>query len=539
MDKLREEGEVLVYDLIVKNGRVIDGSGNPWFKADIGIKGGIIEKIGMLSAEKATEIIDVPGLVVSPGFIDIHCHSDALLFVSPREQGKILQGVTTETIGNCGMSAAPTSPQHLDLLKKYVSSIFAGIKLAWDWNGVGDFLDRVEQEKSITNIASLVGHGTVRIAVMGFDNREPEEVELAAMKQLLADSIDQGAFGMSSGLIYPPGLFSKTSEMVELCKVLAAKGGIYTTHMRGETDNVIDSVKESILVGELSGVSVEISHHKTAGRENWGKSRQTLELIDEARAKGVDITCDVYPYIAASTMLGALLPPWVHEGGIDKLLARLKLADNRSQIKIEIVEGLPNWENYVKASGWENIIIASCKYNKVNEGKSIKKIAEERNIDPADAVFDLMIEEDADVLMVVFMMNEDDVSFILKHPAVMVASDAIPSSGKPHPRYYGTFPRVLAKYVRQDKVISIAEGIRKITSMPAQKLGIRDRGLLREKMCADITIFNPDIIEDKATFMDPQQYAAGIEYVIVNGKVAVRNGKYSGVLAGQVLRKGK
>jgi N-acyl-D-amino-acid deacylase len=299
-------------------------------------------------------------------------------------------------------------------------------------------------------------------------------------------------------------------------------------------------VKESISVGELSGVSVEISHHKTAGRENFGKSRQTLQLIDEARARGVDITCDAYPYVAASTMLGALLPPWVHEGGVGKLLARLKLADNRSRIKAEMVKGLPGWENYVKASGWENIIIASCKYNKANEGKSIKEIAEERNNDdPADAVFDLMIEEDADVLMVIFMMNEDDVSYILKHPAVMVASDAIPSSGKPHPRYYGTFPRVLSKYVRQDKVLSIAEGIRKITSMPAQKLGLRDRGLLREKMSADITIFNPDTIEDKATFMDPQQYAAGIEYVIVNGTVAVRNGKYSGVLAGKVLRKGR
>jgi N-acyl-D-amino-acid deacylase len=528
-----------MYDIIIENGRVIDGSGNPWFKADIAIKDGFIDKIGMLSGEKSTDRIDATGLVVSPGFIDIHCHSDALLFVSPREQGKILQGVTTETIGNCGMSAAPTSPQHLDLLQKYVSSIFAGIKLAWDWNSVGDFLDRLEQQKSISNIAFLVGHGTLRIAVMGFDNRDPEEFELAAMKQLLADSIDQGAFGMSSGLIYPPGLFSKTPEMVELCKVLAAKGGVYTTHMRGETDAVIDSVKESIAVGELSGVSVEISHHKTAGRENWGKSRQTLQLIDEARAKGLDITCDVYPYIAASTMLGALLPPWVHEGGIGRLLERLKLADNRSQIKIQMVEGLPSWENYVKASGWENIIIASCKYNKSNEGKSIKKIAEERNIDPADAVFDLMIEEDADVLMVVFMMNEDDVSYILKHPAVMVASDAIPSSGKPHPRYYGTFPRVLSKYVRQDKVISLTEGIRKITSMPAQKLGLRDRGLLRERMCADITIFNPDTIEDKATFMDPKQYATGIEYVLVNGKVAVQNGEYSGVLAGKVLRKGR
>ena len=326
--------------------------------------------------------------------------------------------------------------------------------------------------------------------------------------------------------------------MIELCKVAGRWGGIYTTHMRGETDMVIDSVKESILVAERSGAAVEISHHKTAGRDNWGKSVQTLGLIDEARQRGVDVTCDVYPYIAASTILGALLPPWVHEGGVEKLLERLRVAENRRRIAHEIESGLPGWENYVKASGWENIIIASCGRNKDCEGKSIADIAASRGASPADAVCDLMIEETADVLMVFFMMCEDDVALIMKHPAVMIASDAIPSAGKPHPRYFGTFPRVLAKYVREDKVLSLPEAVRKMTSMPAQRLGIRDRGLLKEGMWADITIFDPDSVEDKATYMNPQQYAAGIEYVLVNGQIAVEAGKYTGALAGKVLRKG-
>ncbi len=526
-----------MYDLIIENGRIIDGSGNPWFKADLAVKEGRIAAVGDLKDQVGARRIDARGLIVSPGFIDIHCHSDALLFIEPKEKGRILQGITTETIGNCGMSAMPVVERNLDLLKKYVSSIFARTELDWNWRGVGQFLDAVQKRRTIANIAALVGHGTVRIAAMGFENREPDARELAQMKTLVAESMDEGAFGMSSGLIYPPGLFSRTPEMIELCGVVARRGGIYATHMRGETDAVIDSVRESILVGEQSGVPVEISHHKTAGRDNWGKSLQTLGLIDEARRRGVDLTCDVYPYIAASTILGALLPPWAHEGGVEKLLERLEVAENRRRIADEMASGIPGWENYVKASGWENIIIASCRRNRDCEGKSIADIASSRGTTPAEAVCDLMIEEAAEVLMVFFMMCEDDVAHIMKHPAVMIGSDAIPSAGKPHPRYFGTFPRVLAKYVREDKVLSLPDAVRKMTSMPAQRLGIRDRGLVREGMWADIAIFDPESIEDKATYMDPQQYAAGIEYVLVNGEVAVEGGKYTGALAGKVLRK--
>jgi N-acyl-D-amino-acid deacylase len=528
---------ITVYDVIIENGTIVDGSGNPWFYGDIGVKAGKISRIGCLREHRAVERIDGRGLMVCPGFIDIHCHSDGLIFRDPPEQGKVLQGVTTETIGNCGISLAPTSHETLELLKKYTAAFCAGVPLAWNWHTVGDYLRQVEAVGSITNAAALVGHGTIRIAVMGFDDRKPTGEEMVNMKRLVAEALADGAFGMSSGLIYPPGLFSTTDELVELCKVVAAEGGIYTTHMRGETDMVLDSVKEALEIGRKSGVSVEISHHKTAGRDNWGKSRQTLELVEAARRDGIDVTCDVYPYTAANTMLGALLPPWMHEGGTQVLLTRLKEPENRRRIKRELITSLPGWENYAKASGWENIYIASSRKATTYEGKSMQEIADVKHIDPAEAMFDLMIETEGDVLMTFFMMCEDDVSYIMRHPAVMVASDAIPSTGKPHPRYFGTFPRVLGKYVRKDNVLPLEEGIRKMTSMPAQKLGLRNRGLLKEGMWADITVFDPRQIEDKATYQDPQQYAVGIKYVLVNGKFAVREGKYTGAKSGQVLRR--
>lgn len=525
-----------MFDVLIKNGRIIDGSGNPWFQADIGIIDGKIAEIGRLNEKEAQEVLDAAGKVVSPGFIDIHCHSDAVIFAEPREQGKILQGVTTEVVGNCGSSAAPTYAPTLSLLQKYLAPLFGNIPLTWDWGTMGDFLDRVAERKPISNVASLVGHGTIRVAVMGFEDREPTETELQKMKELLAQSLEDGAFGLSSGLIYPPGLFSKTSEMIELCKVVAAKGGFYATHMRGEGDTLLESTEEALKVAQESGVSLEISHHKSAGRANWGKCRQTLQMIEAARTAGIDVTCDVYPYIAASTSLGTVLPPWMQEGGIPKLLERLESLENRKRLKQELAQGIPRWENYVTSAGWNGIMIAYCQNNKSHEGKSIQQIADAAHQDPADTLFDILLEEQANVLMNVFSMTEDDVKYIIKHPATMVGSDAIPSPGKPHPRFFGTFPRVLSKYVREDKVISLPEGIRKITSLPAQKLGLRDRGLLREGMWADLVVFDQETIEDKANFIDPQQYPVGIDFVLVNGQIAVRNGQYTGLTAGQVLR---
>jgi N-acyl-D-amino-acid deacylase len=524
-----------MYDAIIENGEVVDGTGNPWTKADLGVKDGKIATIGSLQEAQAATRINAEGKVVSPGFIDIHTHSDAVLLAETREEAKVIQGVTTEVIGNCGISAAPASPQHLDLLQKYCSPVFGAIPLAWDWRGYGEYLERLAKRKSIANVAGLVGHGTIRIAAMGFENRDPDPRELALMKCLLKEALEEGAFGVSSGLIYPPGVFSQPPEMVEMCKLVTEAGGIYATHMRGETDLVLDAVRETLAVAEQSGVSTEISHHKTAGKQNWGKCKETLRMVDEARDKGLDVTCDVYPYIAGSTTLGTVLPPWMQAGGVAKMLERLHSPENRRRIKEDFSKIIPGWQNHVKAAGWDKIIISSCKANAEYVGRSLLEIAELKKLEPANALFELLIESEAEVMMVVFMMCEEDVSYIIRHPAVMAASDSLQA----HPRYYGTFPRILGKYVRRDKVLTLPEAIRKMTSCPAQKLGLRDRGVLAEGKCADIVVFDAETVEDRATFMQPRQSPVGISDVLVNGQVAVRNGKYTGMIAGQVLRRNR
>jgi N-acyl-D-amino-acid deacylase len=527
----------MYFDILIADGYIFDGTGNPWIKGDIGIKDGRIAAIGALREVQAQESIDASGLAVAPGFIDFHCHSDALPFVIPEEQGKILQGVTTETIGHCGFSLAPVFATTQDLLQKYTAFLCCGRAIPWNWQSLKDFLSRMDEKPLVTNIASLVGHGTIRIAAMGFADREPMPEEMALMEKLVSQAFAEGAFGLSFGLSYPPGMFSRTPEMVALCRVAAEKSGFFTVHMRSEREQVLASVAETIAVCERSGAPAVISHHKTSGRENWGKSRQTLQLIDDARNRGLDITCDAYPYLASSTVLRSLLPPWAHEGGVEKLLDRLRFPENRLRLKEEMAQGLPDWESSSKSSGWENVIISSCNKNKALEGKNILELAGLKKIDPADAVFDLLIEEEGDALMVVFGMSEDDVAHILKHPAVMIASDGIPSEGKPHPRYFGTFPRFLGKYVREERAMNLPEAIRKITSMPAQRLGLKDRGMLKEGMWGDVTIFDAKKVEDKSSYMDPHHSPSGIEYVLVNGRVAVRGSHFTGTRAGKVLRK--
>jgi N-acyl-D-amino-acid deacylase len=528
-----------MYDILIENGQILDGTGSPWFQGDMGLQDGKIVKIGTLKKEQAKERLNVQGLTVSPGFIDIHTHADALPFLSPREEGRILQGITTDVIGNCGVSLAPVAQKTFQLLKKYTGPFCMEAPLPWDWQTVGDFLKRIEEKKSITNVGTFVGHGAIRIAVMGVDDRHPTGAELGKMKELVAQALDEGAVGLSSGLIYPPGVYSDAAEMIELCKVVAEKGGFYITHMRNEYDLVVEAVKETIEVAEKSGVPTIVAHHKTAGKKNWGRSRQTLTLIEGARGRGIDIICEAYPYTMSSTFLHALLPPWVQEGGVEKLLGRLRIPENRRRIKEEFTKGIPGWANLYDASGWDGIIISSCRKNKDWEGKKIQEIAAAEKTDPAEMAFDILLAEDGDVLMILLGMAEEDVTNILKHPLAMVGSDSLPGVGKPHPRFFGAFPRILRKYVREDKSLSLPEAIRKMTSMPAQRLGFQDRGLIREGMGADITIFDPATIEDKATVANPRQNPVGIHYVLVNGQIVVRDGRFNGTLAGKVLRKVK
>jgi len=532
-----------LFDVIIKNGYVIDGAGNPWFKADVGIQNEKIARTGKLNTEEATKIIDALGLVVSPGFIDMHSHSDFLLLINPKAESKIRQGVTTEVVGNCGGSAAPLNEVMKEDIKK-TTPLFEEAKLELDWSTMREYLNRLDRQGIALNVVPLVGHENVRVPVIGFDNRAPKEAELEEMKKVLVQAMEDGAFGMSTGLIYPPGCYAKTDELIELSKVVASYGGIYTSHIRGEGRELLNSVKEAIEIGEKARLPVEISHHKAGGKNNWGRVKESLKIIDEARARGIDVTCDVYPYIAASFGMSSMLPPWAHEGGTEKLLERLRDPKTRERLRREMEEGLPDWSSPFRTAGWNATMIARCRKNPDFEGKSIAEITQAKRVDPFEFVFNLLIEESASVSVVRFAMCEEDVRTVIQHPVSMIGTDGsafaqygVLGEGKPHPRSYGTFPRVLGKYVREEKIVTLENAVRKMTSLPAQKLGLRDRGLVKEGMYADIAIFDPKRVIDKASYTDPHQYPEGIEYVLVNGKIVIERGEHTGVLAGKALRK--
>ncbi len=530
------------FDLVIRNGLIIDGTGNPWFKNDIAIKDGKIVKIGKISDRGEIEI-DARGMVVSPGFIDLHNHSDLTILAYPNAESFIMQGVTTAVVGNCGLSMAPVNPENVDLLKKYLSPFLVrGFDYGWDWRSLGEFYSKVEKRGTAINLVPLVGHGTIRIAVKGFDPSEPTKEELEEMKRLLRESLEEGAFGMSTGLIYPPGSYAKTEEIIELAKVVKEYGGIYATHIRNEGRYLIEAVEEAIRIGEEAGVSVEISHHKASGKPNWGKVNATLRLMERARKRGVEVNCDVYPYTAGSTTITALLPTWVLEGGVDKMLERLKDREVRKKIKEEIEEDKMKGENFLKAAGWSGILISQCPL-KEYEGKTLEEILKEKGMlhDPYEGFFDWLLEIKGEATMVIFLMDEEDVKTVISSPLSSIVSDAWATSpaagGKPHPRAYGTFPRVLGKYVREEKLLSLEEAIRKMTSLPAGKVRLQDRGLIRKGFWADLVIFDPNKIIDKATYQNPHQYPEGIKYVIVNGKIVVKEGKLTGERPGKVLRR--
>ena len=519
-----------MFDILIQGGRVIDGAGTPSFSADVGIKAGKIAAVGALT-EASAKRIDAPGLVVAPGFIDMHSHSDIALLANPRAESKIRQGVTTEVIGNCGESAAPLTPRMLADFK--AESELDKLQIELDWLSMGEYLAKLAKQGIALNVVPLIGHGTVRAAVMGYENRRPTPLEMQAMKTLVAQAMQEGAFGMSTGLIYAPSYYADTEELIELSQVAAQYGGLYCSHIRGEGDRLIEAVTEAITIGKESGAAVQLSHHKAVGKANWGKVKHSLALIDQARASGFDVTADQYPYIAASNSLSASLPPWMHEGSKDELLKRLTDPQVRARLRQEMA---------VREGYWEDTKISYCPGRPEYEGLSLQEIAELRGADPYETTFDLLCEEEAGVRVVRFGMSEEDVHTVMQHPMVMVGSDAsalapygVLCQGKPHPRSYGTFPRVLGKYAREEQVISIEEAVRKMTSLPAQKLGLRDRGKLQAGMWADITIFQPETVRDKATYLDPHQYPCGIEYVLVNGKPVIIRGEHSGELPGKTL----
>ncbi len=523
-------------EIKILNGRLIDGSGNPWFKADVGIKNQRIVKISDLQKDDANEVIDADGLIVAPGFIDSHSHSDLELLKDPFSPQKIKQGITTEVLGQDGFSVAPIRDKTWEQLRANVTGLLGELDKEWEWRNLTEYFSLLERGGIATNVCSHVGHATIRIHVMGFEDRSPSNKELDQMRKLVKQSMHEGAIGLSSGLVYPPSCYANTDELVELCKIVKENYGVYTSHIRGESYTLEKSMSEAIEIGLRSEASIHVSHHKASGRENWGKVVKTLNMIDNARIEGVDLTCDQYPYTAGSTMLTVVLPPWALEGGIPRLLSRLNSSEVRKRLKRDMITGVPGWSSYLRAAGFENIMITYCKKNVQFEGKTLSNIAKELGKDPFDTVFDLLIEEESSISIVLFYLSEDDVKTVMRHQTVMVCTDGL-LGGKPHPRVYGAFPRVLGRYVREEKTISLQDAIRKMTSLPAQTFGLNERGLLREGMYADITIFDPSTIIDVGTYTNPRQFPLGIEYVIVNGRLVLEKGKQRDVLPGTVLKK--
>ncbi len=524
------------FDLIIKNGILVDGTGSPKRAADIGIQKDKITYIGNIGSQSYHDSIDASGCIVAPGFIDIHSHSDFFWLVSPESESKIYDGVTTEICGNCGLSAFPLSDQLLENKRKG----FHKFGLEIDWKSAEDFFKRASQTKSSINRGFLVGHGNIRASVVGYENCEPDNGQLARMKNELRDAMEAGAFGMSSGLVYPPGCYANTSELVELCKIVRRYDGIYATHMRDEGDEIEAALNETINISKKSEVSTQVSHIKTWGKNNWWKIDKIKELLEDARSKDIEIACDRYPFIAAATDLDIILPSWVYEGGSIEEKKRLIDPLCRRRIRKEMEHKGLNQEF------WGTIMISSVfnKERRSYEGRTISEISRTLGVPPLEFVLDFLYEEDCRVSVLFFSMSEENLVRILKWDFVMIGSDSslrslkgVLNYGKPHPRSYGTFSRVIRKYVNEASVLSIEEAIFKMTGLPSQKLQLKNRGILKEGYFADITIFDQETIAERATFDRPHNYSEGIKHVIVNGKKTIIDGKHEGAVNGLILQK--
>jgi len=528
-----------VLEVLIKNGKILDGTGNPWFKADIGIKEGKIAVIGRNLSSEAQMVIDAEGLVVSPGFIDMHTHSDLRVFKHPEEDAKLMQGITTALLGQDGLSVAPINDANKTPMMQRVSGLLGTYLEDWHWRSMADYLSAVDAVNPATNSMMLVPHGAIRATVLGWENRCASPDELEKMKSLLAQALEEGAVGFSTGLIYPPGMYADHKELVELCMVTASYGGFFVVHMRNEGDYLLESIQEVTAICLEAGCPLHISHLKASGRQNWGKSKEALGLIEQAREQGLEVTFDQYPYIAGSTMLDAVIPPRFHAGGSKQLLDSLKDPAVREEIRLVQENIKPErWENWIAGCGWEGIMINAVvsDKNRFAEGKRVTELSEELNKTSLDVVCDLLVEENGAVTMTIFYGCEDDVKEIMRSDYMIVCSDGI-VGGKPHPRVYGTCARILGKYVREEKVITLPQAIKKMTSLPAQRLGLQDRGSLREGLVADITAFDPNVIRDKGTWSEPNQFPEGIMHVLVAGQLAVRDGTITGVRVGKVLRR--
>lgn len=523
------------FDLLIIGGSIYDGTGKPEFLGDLGIRNGRIAAIGELKDRSAKRKIDAMGLAIAPGFIDFHSHSDDELLLGGDSQSKIRQGVTTEILGQDGDSMAPLNQRMFDELRESLSERY---RIRVDWNDFSGYFQQLKNGGMITNAISMVGQGTLRQYVVGEDDRPASSQEIEQMQELAKVAFEQGAFGISSGLEYTPGSFATTQEIIEICKSMNGHG-IYSTHMRNEDDTVLEALQEAIDISRGSGVALNISHIKSSGKRNWHKLPAVLAMLDETRGGGIQVTCDRYPYVAYNTGLSSLFPLWSRDGGDEKFVSRLQDPALSDSLRSSVIEKID------KIGGWQSVMISSLPKNPDRqnyEGKQFQELSQNGK-DPFELLIDLVVQEEGGGDMVGFAMSEENTAKILAYPNCIIASDASGLAiegalrrGNPHPRAFGTFPRVLGKYVREDDIMNLPEAIRKMTSLPATTIGLKDRGYLRKDYWADIVIFDPKTVLDNATWSNPHQYPSGMPYVIVNGQLIIDQEHFTGKLAGEVLR---
>ncbi len=545
-----------MYSLVFKNVKVIDGLGNPWYYADVGIEGDKIVHIGRIEGGDSPKIIDGKNMALAPGFIDMHSHSE-MIFLNKKQpellEGRIRQGITTEIMGNCGISVSPVRDEIKPVMEASVGWMTPD-KVPWEWNSMGEYLDIVEKNGVVVNVGTLTGHGAIRALVKGFLSGISSPKEIEEMRGFLKETFEQGSFGLSCGLIYAPGMFADTNELTELAKIVADYDRIFTSHIRGSSETDIEAQQEVINIGEKTGCRVHRSHYEAFGQANWHKIEITLRMDEEARARGIDMAYDMFPYTAAMTMMIAIYPPWSLDGGWPEFVKRVEDAEVRKKIENDIDNLVPTWptwlpggwpHNLVKATGWQNIYIGymPSHKNKKYEGLNLVELGESVEKSPFDAITDLMVEEGGAISQLIFGVsgdrdNDEPIRAIIQHPLGGYATDAIDIGlGKPHPASYGTYPRILGKYVREEKLLPLEDAVRRMTSFSANRLGLKGRGIIAEGFFADLVVFDPDKIRDLATYEDPRQFPEGIHYVIVNGQILLEVGDLKRVRPGKVLRK--
>lgn len=539
-----------MFDILIRNATIVDGTGKPGYQGDVAVSD---DKIAIVSGRlegDAVRTIDAKGHIVCPGFIDAHGHSDFTLFVNNRGESKIRQGITTEVTGNCGFTAGPFTEDHKEDLDYYLANtilLTEEQRAVWTWKTHDEFLRYTAKDGLSFNLAPLVGHGVIHVGVMGFEDRMPTDDELDRMKEILRKELDAGLFGLSMAFQYEPGNYVAIEEVLEMCEVVRSYGRIYTIHMRNEGSELLECVSHAIEIAERSGCRVEVSHLKASNRSNWGKARKAMELISEARKRGIDIAFDVYPYTAGGSGLIDLMPPWIKKDGPKVMCERLADEAVRKRVTEDMQTGLPEWDSLMDDEDWDDrvqIATLLTEKNKSCEGKMIREIAAEWGCTNYEAVVRLIMEEKAAVKCLFFSMDEDELIDIMKHPLAVFGTDGRAcatygplSKGSIHPRYYGSYPRIIGHYVRNRGIMTLEEAIRKSTYAVAKRFGIEGRGEIKEGNFADIVMFSYDDIAENNTFAKPHSYPKGIDFVMVNGQIVIEQGEHTGILPGIILRK--